>query len=438
MRLFLVVAILLSTISPAYAYLDPGSGSMLLYALASIGGMLAYSARGLFHRTVNFFIGKGSGNSQDLKGMNLGVYSEGNQYWNVLSPVIDSLAVKGVKCFYLTSDKNDEGLLHPSPLVTARYIGRDSISAAVLNHLTANLVVMTTPQLGIFKLKRSKNVQHYAQLLHAPTDSLNYKRFAFDHYDSVMCSGPHQERSIRKLEEIRGTAAKELYQTGMTYYDVMLKDILDFDLKVSNKSVLFAPTWGKNSLLDRYGSACIRPLLDSGVEVILRPHPQSYLSQPGMMKKIEDELTLYPNLTIDRAVSAIHSMAISDVLISDLSGIIFDYAFVFAKPVIIIDSAIDRHGLEAEYVDSEIWEISVREELGRLVTQDDLPLLPSIVGDVLQSGTASDLEEFRRKSLYNFGRAGETAAGQLIEILGRQVSSVAGHSNGILAGSYLD
>ncbi|MGI9303797.1 MAG: CDP-glycerol glycerophosphotransferase family protein [Gammaproteobacteria bacterium] len=415
-----VVIFSLSGVSPAHAYLDPGSGSMLLYALAGMAAALAYTVRGLFHRVVNFLAGAGS-RDIDSTGKELVFYSEGGHYWNVFSPVISALERKGAECAYFTSDESDEGLQYDSPCVSARYIGGEARSAAFLNRLSASLVVMTTPQLGIFRLKRSKDVRHYAHLVHAPTDALIYKRYAFDHFDSVLCSGSHQMKSIRELEAKRGVSEKKLFETGVTYYDTMLakQQTIDVGEKTPGSTVLVAPTWGANGLLTRYGSACIRPLLDSGYKVLLRPHPQSYLSQPEMMKEIEDDLKGFHNLTIDRSPSGAPAMASSDMMMSDLSGIIFDYAFLFSKPVVVVACDVERGGFEAEYVEREIWEVQAREKIGRVINEDDFPLLPAIVDEMLLSFEATDIEEFRKRSLYNFGHAGETAANQLLEILNR-------------------
>ena len=109
---------------------------------------------------------------EGIESVELVFYSEGGQYWNVFSPVIDALHARGVKCAYLTSDDNDKGLQYVSPHVIVKYIGGTAMSAAVLNHLDVQLVVMTSPQLGIFSLRRSQNVQHYSHLIHAPTDAL--------------------------------------------------------------------------------------------------------------------------------------------------------------------------------------------------------------------------------------------------------------------------
>lgn len=414
---------LLLAASPAQAYLDPGSGSLLLYALAGFGVALAYSVRSFFYRVTGFITGKGKQSVLDIGDAEIVFYSEGGQYWQLFAPVIDALAQMGVKSVYLTSDENDKGLQLESPHVIVRYIGGVNISAAVLNRLTAKLLVMTTPQLGIFNLRRSENVHHYSHLIHAPTDALMYKRYAFDHFDSVLCSGPHQMKTIRELEALRGSYKKELFETGLTYYDDMLDNLPEIAGNNHKTTVLIAPTWGAPGLLLRYGSAWIELLLNDGYNVILRPHPQSYKSEPALMDKIESELKRYENLKIDRAPSGQVAMASSDIMISDLSGIIFDFAFLFSKPVIIVDAEIERGGYEAEYLEKEIWEVSVLDKIGKLITEKDFSILSTIVDETLSSYTSTDTKKFREQAVFNFGKAGEVAAGQLIDILRRQSGS---------------
>jgi hypothetical protein len=420
-----LLACLALTPEAAHAYLDPGSGSMLLYALAGIGATLAYTVRGLFYRLSSLLTGTGTQYADRIKGIDLVFYSEGRHYWHVFLPVIDALCRSGHRCAYLTSDAEDMGLQYESPLVTVMHIGGPAMSAAVLNHLVAAVVVMTTPQLGIFSLKRSRHVRHYCHLIHAPTDALLYKRYAFDHFDSVMCSGPHQIGSIRALEDARGTPRKRLFETGCTYYDVMLDRLPGTGPQAVQKTILIAPTWGNNGLLARFGSSVIQPLLKAGYAVILRPHPQSYVSEQAMMRALERELTSCPNMTIDRSHSGAPSMQAADIMISDLSGIIFDFAFVFSKPVLVVDCTVERAGFEAEYVDGEIWEITARKRIGRLIGKDDLGRLPSIVESALLSHPATAIERFRNQSVYNFGHAGGVAAAQLVGILQDQSGDVA-------------
>ena len=57
-RVALVVAACLSIASPAYAYLDPGTGSMLISAVLGVAAAVALAVKMFWYRLVGFFRGK--------------------------------------------------------------------------------------------------------------------------------------------------------------------------------------------------------------------------------------------------------------------------------------------------------------------------------------------------------------------------------------------
>ena len=57
-----------------------------------------------------------------------------------------------------------------------------------------------------------------------------YNYFAFDFFDTIMCSGKHQIDSIRKLEKLRKTKKKNTLQTGLTYYDIFNQTKSDLNI----------------------------------------------------------------------------------------------------------------------------------------------------------------------------------------------------------------
>jgi hypothetical protein len=58
LRIALVVAVCLSIASPAHAYLDPGTGSMLISAVLGVAAALALAVKMFWYRLVGFFRGK--------------------------------------------------------------------------------------------------------------------------------------------------------------------------------------------------------------------------------------------------------------------------------------------------------------------------------------------------------------------------------------------
>ena len=58
LRIALVLAACLSIVSPAYAYLDPGTGSMLISAVLGVAAALALAVKMFWYRLIGFFRGK--------------------------------------------------------------------------------------------------------------------------------------------------------------------------------------------------------------------------------------------------------------------------------------------------------------------------------------------------------------------------------------------
>ncbi len=401
-------------------YIDPASTSALLYIIIALIATIAFALRGFFYKIRNLVLGKGFVGTDDFDDTDIIFYSEGKQYWNVFLPIIRALEAKNEKCVYLTSDKDDPGLGYQSDFYQSKFIGKLTMASVYLNRLNVKFVGMTTPQLDVMMIRRSKRVQHYGHIVHAPIDVFTYRKFAFDYFDSVFCSGYFQVEGIRKLEEQRGTDKKMLLQTGLTYYDEMLEEIKNMPpFEKERPVVLVAPTWKDYSLLNRLGIRFFERLLqNTSYDVILRPHPQSYVSFPQLIAKIEQEFKNEPRFTIDRNPLGTESMAKSDLMISDLSGVFWDYAFLYSKPVLLLETEFDTiEGFEGSELNYEMWEARERPRLGRVFTEDEVGHISAIVNDLLENNTGLQLEQLRDESVYNFGHAGQVAANQILEIV---------------------
>lgn len=405
---------------PLCAYIDPMSGSTILYLAAGLFAALFYGLRGFFYRLVNLWKGRGFITRDSIKNCDIIFYSEGKQYWHVFLPIIKALEKKNVNCAYLTSDKMDPGLEYESEFVYSHYLGGMAQSWSYLNNIQATVVIMTTPQLDIMTLKKSKGVKHYSHVLHSPTDIHTYRKFAFDYFDSVLCSGPYQIKSIRDIERIRKSEPKLLLETGLTYFDIMSQTYTPSIKEKSNDKtvVLIAPTWQPFCILNRFGIELIDLLLSSEqFHILLRPHPQSYVSYPDVVKEIEDRFCEREDFEIDKNASGIDSLNRADVMISDVSGVVFDFAFIHDKPVVFFDVPFTGKGMEASNLSHTAWELQVREHLGALVDEDKLSDIAKIVKDVVEYPPVGKIDQLRTSSVYNFGRAGEKAAEQILDIL---------------------
>ena len=394
---------------------------MLVSAIIGIIASLFFSLKKIYYGfSTSLFVILGMKLKRKKQPIPLVFYSEGKQYWNTFKPVIQELILRKTPCAYFTQDLADPGLKLSSPYYSSEFIGIGNTGFTRMNFLEATVCAMTTPGLDVLQIKRSKGVRHYAHLVHAPTDMGTYKLFSFDYYDSIFVSGEHQTKSIRSLEKLRGTHPKQIYDIGCLYYDELAKSLKGNKSNGINKqtTILVAPTWGKNGLLSKYGVQLLNPLLESGHQIIIRPHPQSYISEAKMMEELKQSLQGHKNLTWNREANGLEVMSQADILISDLSGIIFDFAFLFNKPVITMKFSIDKRGTESNHLPYDIWELGVLNIIGRQVSESDISIIDKIVTEFLGSNIQEDkIRTLRNKSVYNFGNAASSAAEQLIELI---------------------
>ncbi len=401
-------------------YIDPASTGTLLYIIIALAASFLFTVRGILFSLSNFLLGKGFKKQNDFENAEIVFYSEGKQYWQVFKPVILALIRKGYPVVYLTSSKEDPGLTLENTLYKSKYIGNIAITSVYLKRLKATFVGMTTPQLDVMMIRRSKHVKHYAHIVHAPVDIFTYRKFAFDYFDSVFCSGPHQIENIRKLEEKRKTRKKILLETGLTYYDEMIQEVISLPpISKERPCVLVSPTWKEYSIINRFGAKFFEYLLaDDSYDVILRPHPQTYISFPKLIAEIEERFSNNPRFSVDKERLGTLSMAKSDIMISDLSGIIWDYAFLFTKPVLLLKTDFESiEGFEGSELNPPMWEMKERKRIGREFDENELQNLPKIVKETLNNPCNVNIENLRNESVFNFGNAGEIAAAQIIEII---------------------
>lgn len=418
MKAFYLLFLLIAPL-PAFAYLDPGTGSLLLYAIAGVATTIAFAARNLWY-WVRGRVSLGRNVAVSSKLPDIVFHSEGGKYWQVFKPVLDALGKEGAECAYVTPDPADPGLSYRSPGLRGIRPGGETATIAWMNAAKAALVVSTTPQLDVYMLRRSRGVRRYAHLFHSPTDIAYNEKYSFDWYDCLLTVGPFQEKSVRALERKRSTAAKRLLPTGCSYFDYMLGEIAGLPARdEGGPVVLYAPAWDARSSLLKHGSGIIESLAAEGFKVIFRPHPQLYVSRKPLMAEIEERLSALPRVEIDRNRTGIASMARSDAMVCDLSGVLFDYACLFAKPILLANAEIGSAGMEAEDLEGPLWDVESSLSLAGARIGED----PREAGSLARAalGARADYAEgarrFRDASFYNFGAAGEAGARNILSLL---------------------
>ena len=400
-------------------YLDPGTGSLLLYAIVGITTTVLFALRGFWYSLRSkVFMGK-KGAVKELP--DLVFQSEGGKYWQVFQPVLKALDKYDVKYGFVTSDRNDPVFTSGLKNVVAVCPGKELMTLSYMNRIKARVVVSTTPQLDVYMLKRSKHVGRYVHLFHAPADIGMYEMYAFDNYDTLLCTGPYQKDAIRSIEKNRHEKAKELLDTGCTYYDYMLEELKKLPQKRDEGlTVLYAPAWGERSSVVKYGTAVIDRLVEAGIRVIFRPHPQMYVSDKETIAAVEAKIKGNSLIELDKNRTAAASMAPGHAMVTDISGVIFDYAFLFEKPIFLVNAEYNLGGYDVIDIDGgRVWDLDKSKEITRIIKPEEIQNLAGIVKSEIGNADIyrDKIRRIKNEEIYNFGHAGEAAAKQLVEML---------------------
>ncbi len=346
-------------------------------------------------------------------------YSEGENYWPHLKPIITSLLeTSDVPINYVTSDENDPGLQIDNKLFNTFVIGSGFIRNYFFDNLNSQLVIMTMPDLDQYQIKKSKNVGKFIYIHHSlVSHHMVYRPKAFDAFDVIFCAGKHHNRELVAMSAAWGVKQKKVINHGYGRLDSIIKNQQE---RVENKTrkILIAPSWGVNGTIEYMGERLVDELMKLPYEVILRPHPQTRKFASNVVNKIVSKYKNNQRFKLDEGVASEKSLHESDLMISDWSGAALDYAFGLLKPVLFIDVPQKIQNPNFAELKVEPYESSVRNKVG-LVQSTDLKDLAENVAELINSKDKwqSQLSLFRNDDVYNVGNSGQVAAKEILELL---------------------
>jgi len=376
-------------------YIDPGTGSALFSILIGAAATVYFLGRALIIKLKVVLSGGKAVNTASVE-QPFVIYNEGKQYWNVFKPVLDEFEKHKTGLLYLTSSQDDPVFDTSWNFIKPEYIGEGNRAFARLNMLRAGVCLMTTPGLDVYQLKRSKMVKHYAHILHAPSDATMYRLFGFDYFDSVLLTGDYQAEDIKTLERQRNIPEKKLITVGCSYLDVYAEKIKNIPSEENHPfTVLVSPSWGPSAILTRYGEKLLDPLSVSGWRIIIRPHPQSKKSESEMLEHLQARYKDKSNIEWDFERENIYSLNKADIMISDFSGIIFDYMFLRDKPVLYVSQDFDLRPYDADDLDHELWQFKTVKEAGIELREEDFPGITEVIKN---AGDSENLKQARKRA----------------------------------------
>ena len=373
-------------------------------------------------------------NELDLDERSIVFYSESSVIlYPYVEEIIRELQNRDQKVCYLTSSKDDPILKNKNENVRVFYIGDSELEKMnFFLRLKAKMLIMTMPDLGSYHIKRSKEFPvHYIYTFHSMNSThMEFQKGAFDEFDSIFCVGPYQVQELRATEQLYNLKRKNLVECGYGLLDKLIKLRSSFPekkklLKNNKKNILIAPSWGKQNLLESMGIELVKILLDAGYHVTVRPHPMTAKKSPKTIKQIKERFEKNPDFLLDTNTSSFEQLFSSYALITDWSGIGYEYAFVCERPVIYVDVPKKSHNKEYEKIGFVPFEISIRDKIGEIVPVQNIETIPERIEFLYSHGNnfENKIQKIRNDAIFNIGESGKVTASEIIRIINKQVSA---------------
>jgi len=361
-------------------YIDPGTGAMLFSLTTGLISVAWFGARKLWMKVKYRTAGK---IKADAATTPLVIFSDNKRYWKNFVPVIRELDKRGIDMVYMTQSPDDPALSSSYPHLRGEFIGEGNKGLARMNFLKATIVLATTPGLDVYQWKRSKEVKWYVHMQHGANEMTTYRMFGIDFYDGLLVSGQYQIDDTRALEKLRNEEPKDMVLVGIPYMDDIVIRLKENPAPPHETTVLVAPSWGESTILRKFGSQIIEVLLATGYHIIIRPHPQSYITEMDMLQPILDAFPASDQLEWNTDLDNFDVMNRSDILISDFSGTIYEFSLAFDKPVICVDTKFDDSPYDAWWLDTPRWSTTAIPRLGQILTEENMENLKNMIDDCL-------------------------------------------------------
>ena len=350
-------------------------------------------------------------------------YSEKSGFYRYYKEIIEYLNKKtNVSVHYITNDPNDIvfELAKDNPKLKPYYIGVKKLITLMMK-IEADIVVMTTPDLGNYYIKRSfmKKDIEYIFVPHDPSSLvMGFREHSLDNFDTVFCTGPHIAEEVRASEKVYSTKEKTLVEFGYPLIENLIESYENQEKSQNGKKqILIAPSWQEDNLLD----SCVKTLIDSlygdEYKIIVRPHPEYLKRYSQKMTLLQEEYKdkVGENLVFELDFSSSESVYSSDLLVTDWSGIGIEFGFATAKPVVFVNTKMKVENENFEKIGITPQEIRLRNVLGVALEKDALETdFKKTVENLIDNKEFTDkLISEREKYFYSLGSKG-TVGGKYI------------------------
>lgn len=356
-------------------------------------------------------------------------YSESNGFYKYFKGYIEYiLEHTNLIIHYITGDPEDNifDMEKENSRIRAYYIDENRLITLMMK-MDADVVVMTMPDLENFHIKRSyvRDDIEYIFVQHGMgSNNMGMRKGSMDHFDTVFCAGPHQKEEVLQTEAVYGLPPKKLIEVGYPLLDEMRADYLAQEHKENEKKkILIAPSWQPDNIIDSCLEQLLGTLAGRGYDIIVRPHPQEVRQKREYMKILKRK---YENcdVEIQTDFSTNTPVTEADILITDWSGISWEYAFTTQRPILYIDTPMKVMNPEYEKIDVVPLNILLRDKLGKNLGLHELDKVEETVQYLLEHRKEyrQEIDVLSHAYIYNIGLSAKVGATYMIQEIQRIVA----------------
>lgn len=355
-------------------------------------------------------------------------YSESNGFYKYYKGIIEYLLNNtNITIHYITSDYNDKifELEKKNNRIKAYYIAEKKLITLMMK-MEADIVVMTMPDLDNYHIKRSylKKDIEYIYIPHG-MDSLNMtmREKSMNNFDTIFVTDKYQKDEMEKTIEYYGLQNKNIFDWGYSLLDDMIYDYQKNKKKNDVKTVLIAPSWQKDNIVDLCLDDLIDKLSGHDYKVILRPHPQQVKHCKERFENLKKKYSGDDTILIQTDFSSNDTVFNADLMISDWSGIAYEYAYTTKKPVLFINTPMKIMNPIYKEINDNPINVWSRNVIGQSYDLSEFDDIPQAVDEMLKNSKkySNKINDLVSDSVYNLGCSSEKGAEYIIESLQEKI-----------------
>lgn len=357
-------------------------------------------------------------------------YSEGSGFYKYFKGIIEYILDNtNITIHYITSDPDDAifELEKTRVKLRAYYIGENKLITLMMK-MDADIVCMTMPDLQKYHIKRSvvRDDVEYMYIDHGiGSHNLMLRPHALDYFDTVFCSNDITYAENKAQEDVYNIKKRNIVKYGYCLIDDMTREYESKEHKRNDvPTILIGPSWSENNIADLCIEEILDQLLGRGYKIIFRPHPQYVRHFKEKLLALQEKYVSYEDFELQMDFSSNDTVMDADIMMTDWSGIAYEYSFVTLKPSLFIDTPMKVMNPDYEKLGVVPFDLEIRNKIGISIKPDELNKLPEAVDRLLNNPEFSkeSMKKIKEQYLYNVGNSAEVAAQYIISDLQEKIS----------------